>query len=79
MRSLIFILFLINFTNGLQILAIFPLSMKSHLAIGNSVIKSLLDVGHNVTAIATFKPDEPSDNYRVVQIPDVFEEFKGFL
>lgn len=67
----------LNLIHGLQILAIIPISMKSHLAIGNSIVKSLLDAGHNVTAITNLKPDMPSDNYRIVQIPDIMEEFKG--
>lgn len=67
----------LNLTFGLQILGILPLSMKSHLAIGNSVLKSLLDAGHNLTVISNSKPEKPSSNHRVVQIPDVMEEFKG--
>lgn len=73
---LIFLGILLN-VNGLDILAIFPLSMKSHYAIGFSVIKSLLDVGHNVTAISTIKPDKQIANYRVIPIPDVMKEFQG--
>ncbi|KAG5673616.1 hypothetical protein PVAND_003645 [Polypedilum vanderplanki] len=69
-------LFFVNSTNGLNILAIFPLSMKSHYAIGFSIVKSLLDVGHNVTAISTLKPDKQIENYQIISIPDVMEEFK---
>lgn len=60
----------INCSNGLNTLAILPLSMKSHYAIGSSIVKSLLDVGHNVTAITMFKEDKPIDNYRAIYIPD---------
>jgi glucuronosyltransferase len=70
-------IFFVNSTNGLNILAIFPISMKSHYAIGFSVIQSLLDVGHNMTAISNLKPDKPIANYRVIPIPDVMEAFKG--
>ena len=67
----------LNLASSLQILAILPLSMKSHLAIGHSIVNSLLEAGHNVTAISNLMPDKPSDNYRVVQIPDVMKEFQG--
>jgi hypothetical protein len=68
--SLIFLALFAVACHGLNILAILPLSMKSHFAIGNSIVKSLLNVGHNVTAITMFKPDKQSDNYRVIPIPD---------
>ncbi|CAG9809897.1 unnamed protein product [Chironomus riparius] len=70
------LIFAVNLTLSLQILAVLPLSMKSHLAIGNSIVNSLLEAGHNVTAISNLIPDKPSDNYRVVQIPDVMKEFQ---
>jgi hypothetical protein len=56
--------------HGLNILAILPLSMKSHYAIGNSIVKSLLAVGHNVTSISMFEPEKPIENYRNIPVPD---------
>ncbi|KAG5673618.1 hypothetical protein PVAND_003647 [Polypedilum vanderplanki] len=57
-------------SHGLNILAILPLSMKSHYAIGNSIVKNLLNAGHNVTSITMFEPEQPINNYRVIHIPD---------
>jgi hypothetical protein len=65
--------------DGLKILTIFPLSMHSHLRIGHSIAVSLLDAGHEVTAITGLQNQKPRDNYRVIQMPDFMEKFKGEL
>ena len=76
MKVLVIFVIFLNATCGLKILGIFHYAMKSHYTIGSSIVKSLLDAGHNVTAITHFKPDKPIDNYRVIQIPDNVEPLK---
>jgi hypothetical protein len=52
-----------------------PLPAKSHYNIGNSIVNSLLDAGHEVTVIQPFRSKGPVPN-RI----DVFvEEMDGFL
>ncbi|CAG9809899.1 unnamed protein product [Chironomus riparius] len=76
MKVLVILLFFLNVTCGLKILGIFHYAMKSHYLIGNSIVNSLLDAGHNVTAITQYKPDKPINNYRVVQLPENLEPLK---
>lgn len=77
MKVLLIFLMLFSVTCGLKVLGIFHYAMKSHYLIGSSIVNSLLDAGHNVTAITHYKPDKPSKNYRVVQIPDNLEPLKS--
>lgn len=51
--------------------------MHSHLRIGHSIAESLLDAGHKVTAITGLQNQKPRENYRVIQMPDFIEKFKG--
>lgn len=77
---LIFSLFLlVNLCYSLQILLISPLSWHSHMKIGHSIAESLLDAGHEVTAITGLKNDNPRENYRAIKAADFVENFKGEL
>lgn len=53
--------------------------MHSHLRIGHSIAESLLDAGHEVTAITGLQNQKQRENYRVIQMPDFIEKFKGEL
>ncbi len=53
--------------------------MHSHLRIGHSIADSLLDAGHEVTAITGLQNQKPRENYRVIQLPDFMEKFRGEL
>lgn len=63
-------------SNGLKILGIIPFPSKSHFAIGNSIIMSLLDAGHDVTVLSPYPDKTARKNYRQVdasKILDIFE------
>lgn len=62
---------------SLNILAVLHHSMKSHYTIGSSILESLLNAGHNVTAITYHQTEKSSDNYRTVYIPDIMEFMKS--
>jgi hypothetical protein len=72
-----FLLSIICQVQALKILAVLPMTMKSHYAIGHSIVESLLDAGHEVTEITCFVPKSPIKNLKIVQIPDVIELMKG--
>lgn len=48
---------------------------KSHFAIGNSVMKSLVDEGHEVTMISPFPSKKPQHNIRDISIADIMDDF----
>lgn len=58
-----------------KILGVFPLPSKSHFAIGNSVMKSLVDEGHDVTIISPFPNKKPQPNIRDISMVDVLDGF----
>lgn len=62
--------------DGYKVLGVFPLGTKSHFAIGHSIIKSLLDVGHEVTVISPYPQKKPVKNYHDVDVSSVLEQFK---
>lgn len=74
-----FVLSLHTACNGLKVLAILPLSMKSHLKIGHAVVDSLVDAGHEITVVTGSQDQKSKDNYRVILLPDLMEEMKGLL
>lgn len=83
MKVIFFVLFLLSFhaatTVGLKILAVFPLSMKSHFKIGHSIADSLLNAGHEVTVITGSQDEKPRNNYRVIQLPDFMDKMRGLI
>lgn len=83
MKKILIVLFLLSIhaasTHGLKILAVFPLSMKSHFKIGHSISDSLLDAGHEVTVITGSQDEKPRENYRVIRLPDFMDKMKGLI
>lgn len=55
-------------TNGYKILVLAPFNGKSHWLFMEKIVKSLLQRGHEVTAITSFKTAEPIANYTEVLI-----------
>ena len=60
-----------------KILGIFPAPYKSHFNYANAVMKSLINVGHEVTVITPFAKDAVTDNYS--SIIDISEESLIFV
>ncbi|XP_065223734.1 UDP-glucosyltransferase 2-like [Planococcus citri] len=53
----------VPFSYGAKILGIFPIPFRSHFASTSSVMKSLVDAGHEVTIVSPFAKDLAKDNY----------------
>lgn len=81
MKPFLIVLFFISLQacEGLKILAVFPLPMKSHLKIGHSLADSLLNAGHEVTVITGSQDEKPRDNYRIIQYGDFLNKLKGVI
>lgn len=62
--------------DGLKVLGVLPFSSKSHFAIGNSIVKSLLNAGHEVTVISPYPQKKKLENYRDIDVSSILEEFK---
>lgn len=71
---LIFSLQLINIS-GLKILGILPFGVKSHWAVGHSIIKALVDAGHEATVVSPFPLKTPIENYKEINITDILKAF----
>jgi hypothetical protein len=61
--------------NGLKILGILPFGSKSHFTIGHSILKTLVDAGHEVTAISPYPSKTPMKNYTDISAEDYIEKF----
>lgn len=57
-----------QFTNSLNILAIFPLNGRSHWIMAESVVTSLAKRGHKVDAVTHFPVKDPPPNYRDISL-----------
>lgn len=73
--KVIFVLFVfaISCANSLKILGVFPEPTKSHYAIGDAVMRTLNEAGHEVTMISAFESKKSTKNYRQIKINNVVE------
>jgi glucuronosyltransferase len=62
-------------TNCLKVLGILPFGSKSHFTIGHSILKTLVDAGHEVTAISPYPLKKPMKNYTDISVEDYIEKF----
>lgn len=63
-------------TEGLKVLGIFPFGSSSHFAIGNSIVKALHKVGHEITVISPYPQKKPLANFRDIGTTDILEKHK---
>lgn len=73
---LFFLALAISGSLGLKVLGILPFAGSSHFAIGNSIVKSLHEAGHDVTQISPFPKKSPVPKHRDIGITEMLEEFK---
>lgn len=63
-------------TDGFKVLGVLPIASSSHCAIGNSILKSLHQAGHEVTAINPFPQKKPLKNFRDISTKDILDKDK---
>lgn len=64
---------------GFKVLGIITFESKSHFAIGNSIIESLHEAGHEVTVISPYPKKNKVPNHHDVSTQDIMEKrLKGF-
>ncbi|KAK5642854.1 hypothetical protein RI129_009021 [Pyrocoelia pectoralis] len=61
-------------TNAAQILGVFPFPARSHIQLGNRILKELADRGHNVTIISPYKEKAQRKNFNQVLVENVFQK-----
>jgi hypothetical protein len=61
---------------GFKVLGVLPFGSHSHFAIGNGILKSLVEVGHEVTVISPFPLKKPMENYHDVDFSELLQNFK---
>lgn len=52
-----------------RILCIFPSPSRSHVLVGQALLKGLAERGHEVTMVSPFKLKKPISNYRDITVP----------
>uniref|UniRef100_A0A182NHH7 Uncharacterized protein n=1 Tax=Anopheles dirus TaxID=7168 RepID=A0A182NHH7_9DIPT len=72
---------LVVFLEAYRILCIYPSSGRSHVIVGQALMKGLAERGHDVTMVSPFKLSKPVPNYReiVVQKEDLGQMSREFL
>ena len=58
----------LSIANSYKILGIFPFGSKSHFAIGNGVMNSLLDAGHQITMVSPYPRNVKTLNWRDISL-----------
>lgn len=58
----------LSIANSYKILGIFPFGSKSHFTIGNAVMNSLLDAGHQITMVSPFPRTVTTANWRDISL-----------
>lgn len=78
--SIFFVSCLISSIQAIKVLGVLPFGSKSHFAIGNSIIKSLHEAGHEVIVISPFPKTTPVPNHKDISLADIMEKYeKGLL
>ena len=62
-RLLVFLIYFINDSRGLKILAVYPFQGKSHFIVGERLARGLAAKGHQVDVYSHFPLKEPIPNY----------------
>lgn len=70
------LLSIISVIEGLKVLSINPIGSTSHFAIGHSIVKTLLDAGHEITVISPYPLKNKLKNYTDIKAPNAIESFK---
>lgn len=55
-------------SDGLKVLGIIPMEAPSHFAIGNAILKTLHNAGHEITSINPFPQKKPMENFRDINV-----------
>lgn len=63
------LLLVLGVAESSKILCIFPSPSRSHVLVGQALLKGLAQRGHEVTMVSPFKLSKPVKNYRDVTIP----------
>ena len=58
----------LSIANAYKILGIFPFGCKSHFAIGNGVMNSLINAGHEITMISPYPRNVITPNWRDISL-----------
>lgn len=77
--SLFFLILSVLFlqSDALRILGIFPFPSKSHFAVGNGLIESLAEAGHDITVLSPYPKKSDRKNHRYIDASKVLEVFEN--
>ncbi|KAM3961860.1 LOW QUALITY PROTEIN: UDP-glycosyltransferase UGT48C1 [Aphomia sociella] len=59
-----------------KILVVFPIGSRSHSSLGDSLVRTLLEAGHEVTYVSTFAMEANSSQFRFVDVSSIVEDTK---
>lgn len=61
---------------GFKVLGILPVGSKSHFAIGNAILQTLYDAGHEITVLSPFPKKTPIKNFRDISLADWLKKYQ---
>lgn len=67
--KLLLIVVLVQYTNGYNILGLFPHPASSHFNVFQPILRKLADEGHKVTVVSHFPDPNPPKNYEDLILP----------
>lgn len=71
MKSIFGLLILVvSFADSYKILGVFPYGSKSHYTVGETVMKTLHEAGHEVTMISFYELSKPLPKYKQITVSD---------
>ncbi|KAG5673615.1 hypothetical protein PVAND_003644 [Polypedilum vanderplanki] len=60
---------------SIDVYCLIPFGSKSHFAIGNSILRTLQNAGHDVTVMTAFPSKKQEQNYREIKLTKIMEVF----
>lgn len=71
----VFLSFILSSVVGLRVLGVFPVNIRSHLRVFQSLMKELAFRGHDVTVVSHYPLEKPLPRYRDISLRGIFPLF----
>lgn len=75
--SILLLQFHLDHIESAKILGVFPTMAKSHHIVGHSIMKALVEAGHEVTVVSPFPQKKPIKNWRDINTDELLAETEG--
>lgn len=62
-----------------KILGVFPVPVRSHFFVGQAIMKSLHEAGHEITVISPYTQKTPIKSWRDIETTEMVPQTKGII